>query len=141
MASRRIEGKVAKIVDETTIVINRGADSGVTEGMRFVIVAEGDDVTDPDTGRSLGTWEVLKGYLRATHVQPKLTVCAAASEALVEQEAAPRVAKTLSGAMVDVSFPKADADARLNVQSGDMSGRPNVGPVKVGDTVRSVEVT
>jgi hypothetical protein len=138
MTSRRIEGKVAKIVDESTVVINRGADSGVAEGMRFVIVAQGDEVMDPDTGRSLGTWEVVKGYLSATHVQPKLAVCAA-SQAAAEQEAAPRVAKTLSGAMVDVSFPKADADAKLNVQSGDMSGKPNVGPVKVGDTVRSVE--
>ncbi len=139
MASRRIEGKVAKIVDETTIVINRGSDSGVVEGMRFVIVAQGDEVPDPDTGRSLGAWEVVKGHLKATHVQPKIAVCAAASATPAVPQAAPGAARTLSGAMVDVSFPKHDAAVKLNVQSSDMSGKPNVGPIKVGDSVRSVE--
>ena len=46
-----IEGKVAAIVNERELAINRGADVGVKEGMIFKVVEPELDVTDPDTGR------------------------------------------------------------------------------------------
>ena len=130
-----IEGKVAKIIDETTVVINRGSVAGVKDNMKFAVVAEGDEVTDPDSGISLGAWDVVKGYVRATHVQERLSVCTAFDPAS-DQE---RTSKTLSAAMVDVSFPTPGAGASLPVQSSDVSGRPSVGPVRVGDIVKSID--
>ena len=135
--SKKIEGKVAKIVDDRTVVINRGSKDGVSENMTFAIVARGDEVTDPDSGESLGAWEVVKGQVKVTHVQEKLSVCSAFREA-VQEETNPKTGKTLSGAMVDVSFPR-EEDAKLDVQASDVSGRPQVGPIAVGDVVRSVE--
>lgn len=134
--STSIEGKIAKIVDEQTVVINRGSDAGVREGMKFAILAGGDTVTDPDTGESLGTWEVVKGCVKTTHVQERLSVCAVAGTEQTEEQKQP--SKTLSSAMVDVSFDKSDKN-KLNVRTADMSGRPKVGPVAIGDLVRSIE--
>ena len=132
-----ISGKVAKVIDEYTIVINRGSNDGVKEGMRFVVVAEGDEVNDPETGDSLGKWEVVKGRVVALHVQERLTVCT--SEPLGKEDAeAPR---TLSAAMVEVSMPhlRGVQRAKLNVRPSDVSGSPTVGPIAPGDRVRSVE--
>ena len=40
---------------------------------------------------------------------------------------------------VEVSFDKGDPDEKLAVRSSEMTGRPKVGPVAVGDRVRSIE--
>ena len=37
MSTEKIEGKVAKILDEYSIVINVGRDNGVVDGMVFVV--------------------------------------------------------------------------------------------------------
>ena len=131
-----IEGKIAKIVDEQTVIINRGSEAGVREGMKFAIFAAGDAVTDPDTGEALGTWEIVKGSLKVTHVQEKISVCCATQMDEAADQGKP--SKTLSSAMVDVSFDKG-AGSKLDVRAADMSGRPKVGPVTVGDSVRSIE--
>ena len=129
-----ITGKVAKIVDETTVVITVGAKDGVKDGMRFVIVTEGGEVKDPDTGESLGNWEVVKGRLVAAHVQEKMTVCVAELPKSEEGSGT----RTLSAAMIEVSMP-GRLTGKLNVLPGEASGSPEVGPVRVGDRVRSVE--
>lgn len=133
--STPIEGKIAKIVDERTVIVNRGSEAGVREGMKFAIFTGGDAVTDPDTGQSLGTWEIVKGHVEATHVQAEISVCAVTQ--IKEAAEQKKTSKTLSGAMVDVSFDTGGGG--LNVRAADMSGRPQVGPVAVGDSVRSIE--
>jgi len=64
-----MDTKVAKIVDEYTVVINKGSDAGVKAGQRFLIFAFGEDIIDPDTGESLGKLEIVKGTGRVTHCQ------------------------------------------------------------------------
>jgi len=39
----------------------------------FVVYAEGEELTDPDTGESLGTLEIVRGRAYAKHVQKRLT--------------------------------------------------------------------
>ena len=82
-----IIGKVAKILDEVKVVINRGSKDGVKPGMRFVAYAEADEVTDPDTGESLGKWELVSplsrvavaceagGLLIDVHNSPEEALC------------------------------------------------------------------
>lgn len=135
--SEAIEGKIASIVDECTVIINRGASAGVKEGMKFVIFVEGDSVKDPDSGESLGTWEIVKGYVSAAHIQEKISVCIVSQP---EEKDSPRSpSKTLSSAMVEVSFDSGDTGEKLAVRSSEMSGRPRVGPIAIGDRVRSIE--
>lgn len=68
-----IEGKVAEIIDEHTVVINRGYGQGVEEDMRFVIYEQGDEIKDPDTKKSLGRFEYVKAKVRVTNVSEKFS--------------------------------------------------------------------
>ena len=46
--------------------------------------------------------------------------------------------RTLSAAMIAVSLPSSSEMAKLNVRRADTSGMPEIGPIKVGDRVRSI---
>ena len=136
-----IEGKVARILDEQTLVLNVGRAAGVAQGMVFCIFAPVEDVKDPETGESLGAWEAVKGYVQATHPQERLAVCHAFTpqrrEALSGDE---RGTHTLSAELVAVSMLSGGplAQARLNVERSQLAGMPEVGPIKVGDLARSI---
>src|SRR3712207_8952239 len=70
-----VEGKVAKILGNNEIVINRGRNEGVSPGMLFEVFApEGEDVWDPDTGETLGTVEDVKAHAEVTEVKERLAV-------------------------------------------------------------------
>jgi hypothetical protein len=130
-----VEGLVARIVDDAALVINRGAQHGVKAGMRFAVFAEVEEVTDPETGDSLGRWELVKGLVAAAHVQEKMTVCGP----LPAEAAKLDDTHTLSYEMVVVSMSSGKSEERMNVDRSQASGRPKAGPIKVGDRVRSVE--
>lgn len=68
-----ITGKVVKILNADTIVINKGAADGVTTGNRFLIYHLGDELFDPDTKDSLGTLEIVCGEGKPTHIQEHIT--------------------------------------------------------------------
>jgi len=137
-----IEGKVAKILDDQTIVLNVGRTAGVAQGTLFCVYAAVEDVTDPDTGESLGSWEAVKGYVQATHPQERLTVCRAFSpKAARSQDPSERGTHTLSSELVAVSMLSGGplAQARLEVNKSQLAGMPEVGPISVGDLARSVD--
>jgi hypothetical protein len=70
-----VEGKVAKILGNNEIVINRGRNEGVRQGMLFEVFApEGEEVWDPDTGETLGTVEDVKAHAEVTEVKVRLAV-------------------------------------------------------------------
>ncbi len=133
-----IEGKIARILDEYNVVINVGRLHGVTEGRFFVIYSPGEeDLKDPDTGKSLGCLEVVKGYVSATHVQDNLTLCTAE---LPGQGGEVSGTQTLSGAMMAESMGlRAKVEAKLNVNPLQVSGMMRGGAISVGDRVRSLE--
>ena len=68
-----IEGRVARVLGDQEIIINRGREDGVKDGMVFVIYAEGDHITDPDTQEDLGAVETVKGKVGVYHVQDKMS--------------------------------------------------------------------
>ena len=70
-----VEGKVAKILGNNEVVINRGRTQGVRPGMLFEVFApEGEEVWDPDTGETLGTVEDVKAHAEVTEVKDRLAV-------------------------------------------------------------------
>jgi sporulation protein YlmC with PRC-barrel domain len=70
-----VEGKVAKVLGNNEIVINRGRSEGVRQGMLFEIFAlEGEEVWDPDTGETLGTVEDIKAHAEVSEVKERLAV-------------------------------------------------------------------
>ncbi len=69
-----IEGKVAKVLNKRELVINRGAEHGVENGMRFEVVDDFDPILDPDTGETLGTIKRVKIRVRVSYVQPRFSI-------------------------------------------------------------------
>jgi hypothetical protein len=66
------QGKVIKIVDEFTVVINKGIEDSVKQGDICLIYSLGEELFDPDTNESLGLLEIVKGQGKVIHVQDKI---------------------------------------------------------------------
>lgn len=70
-----IAGSVAQILNARELVINRGAEHGVSKGMRFAILdTKADDIRDPDTGEILGSVDRPKVTVEIVQVKPKLSL-------------------------------------------------------------------
>ena len=135
-----ISGKVAAIVDDTTLVLNVGRQHGVREGQMFAVVAAHQEIHDPDTGQSLGQWESVKARVVITHVQDRMST----ARSPVAEAGTPT--GTLSAMMVRHSFGlygqrERDGEREsLSVRSGSAHGRPRSQPIEVGDTARSISL-
>ena len=142
----KIEGKVAKILDEYSIVINIGRNHGVVDGMVFAVFIQSDEeVKDPDSSEVLGKLENIKEHVFVAHVQDKFSTCVAGEKGSPCEEHESHGAQTLSGAMMAESMPGSSgsnklSSERLNVNTSQISGIPQLGPISVGDMVRAVEV-
>ncbi len=133
-----IVAKVAAVMDDTTLVLNAGSQMGVKEGMLFDVVAQHQEITDPDTGDSLGQWEVAKARVVVTHVQERMSTVRSSLTAQAETSG------TLSTLMVRHSFglygEREGNRNALDVRTSGMAGRPAVKPIEVGDLARRVEL-
>lgn len=131
-----IVAKVAAVMDDTTLVLNAGSQMGVKEGMLFDVVAQHQEITDPDTGQSLGQWEVAKARVVVTHLQEKMSTVRSPLTAQAETSG------TLSTLMVRHSFglygEREGNRNALDVRTSGMTGRPAVKPIEVGDLARRV---
>lgn len=72
---KKITGEVAELIDDRTLVINRGSKDGVTLGMLFMVYdATGKVVKDPVTGDELGNIKLPKIEVKVTHVDEKYSL-------------------------------------------------------------------
>ena len=69
-----VEGKVAAVLNERDLVINKGSDAGVKDGMKFKVIVPEVTVADPDTGEVLGTIAKEKIRVKVVEVHPKFSV-------------------------------------------------------------------
>ena len=67
--------KIVKIISEYKVVVNAGSNSFIKEGDILEVYQPGQEVTDPETGESLGTLDFVKAKLRVVDVFPKMCVC------------------------------------------------------------------
>ena len=105
-----LEGKIAKILGNNEVVINRGRAQGVRQGMLFEIFApEGEEVWDPDTGETLGTVEDVKARAEVTEVKDRLAV-----------------ARLLNAGPQTGAFDLGDMQENLQRMFGQMFGEGNV---------------
>jgi hypothetical protein len=71
----RIEGKVARILNARTLVINKGSTAGIIVGMQFAILnSRGADIKDPDTGEIIGSVELPKVIVKVVQVHENMAV-------------------------------------------------------------------
>ncbi len=141
-----IEGKVTRILDEYRIVINVGRIDEVKEGMVFVVFTQSEDeIKDPDSGEVLGKLENVKDYISVAHVQDRFSTCVAREKKKMTKEGEAMGVQTLSGAMMAESMTarpesgKIDTE-KLNVNTSQITGIPQLGPISVGDKISSVEI-
>lgn len=67
-------GRVAKVINGSKIVVNRGSNNGVAVGKRAVLYSVGEEIVDPETQASLGKLEMPKGTGVVTSVQPTMCI-------------------------------------------------------------------
>ena len=128
-----LRGKVAAILNERELVINLGADTGVTEGMVFKVIQELPEIRDPDTGASLGAVSREKIQVRVVEVQPKLCVGATFQTYKVGGGG-------LSGMLRSLQQPE-ETRVRSLRDSGDLTFTPlqeKESLIKVGDIAEEV---
>jgi hypothetical protein len=143
-----VEGKVAKILGNNEIVINRGRNEGVRTGMLFeVFVPEGEEVWDPDTGETLGTVEDVKAHAEVTEVKERLAIARlqntrtpfGAMNIGEMQENLQRIFGQMFGEDVRVQNFGTGPGENLDLES--MLGGPleDLSKVQVGDAVREIK--
>ena len=75
MTDDLVRAKVARIINNTDLALNKGSDDGVEEGMKFAILSDaGEDIRDPDTGEVLDSIQIAKTVVKVIHVSPRLAV-------------------------------------------------------------------
>jgi len=75
MTDALIYAKVARILNNTDLALNRGAQDGVQEGMKFAILSDvGQEIRDPDTGEVLDSIQVAKTVVKIIHAAPRSSI-------------------------------------------------------------------
>ncbi|HEU0143163.1 MAG TPA: hypothetical protein VFQ47_00100 [Nitrososphaera sp.] len=74
MASKKIKGRIIRILDTKTVVINLGLEHGIGDESLFFILGEPESVIDPVTNEVLGTVKVTKARVKASQVFDKFTI-------------------------------------------------------------------
>ena len=69
-----IHGKVAAILNERDLVVNKGQADGVFEGMAFNVTEPNVSITDPDSGIELGVLTREKIKVKVFEVHPNFSV-------------------------------------------------------------------
>lgn len=73
---KKLLGRVASILNAKELVINIGANQGVTSGMKFAVMAEAPmSVADPETGEVLDMIDREKVRVEAVEVREKISIC------------------------------------------------------------------
>ncbi|MCI3029832.1 hypothetical protein LMF32_12335 [Desemzia sp. C1] len=125
------EASVVKIIDEYKLVINTGSNHDVKKGDIAEIFAIGEEVTDPSTGDSLGTMDIIKDELLVTIVYPNMSICE--KEKKITQVGATMTSISQAFAGQTISNPQ-----KIRINPEDISGgfEEQDLTIRIGDPVR-----
>lgn len=124
--------KIVKIISQTSVVMNAGLAESVKVGQRFQIIGKnGEQVIDPETGKSLGTLDEIKGTVEATHVYPAMTIL----ETLKHRSKTP-----INQGFAQTMIYGPEIPDQLNVKREDISGGmpSSDSPIEIGDEVIAI---
>ncbi len=136
MAKQFLRGQVAAILDDQRLLINLGIEQGVSINDRFVIFEFGNDITDPETGQSLGKLELIKAQVEAIHVQEKMSLVMPIQKETTTSSSvlSATLAQTHVGSSADLYRD------HLNIKKNQALGLSQVNSqITVGDKVRSIK--
>ena len=63
-----ISGKIIRIIDRRTVIINLGKNDGIKEDSVFSIMGSPEQISDPDTSEILGEVTIVKSRVKAKEV-------------------------------------------------------------------------
>ena len=127
-----IQGKVATILNERDLVINRGTIAGVKEGMVFAILEPTVEISDPDSGLSLGSITREKIRVKIVEVEKQFSVGKTYQTYSSGSMVAPNIALALGlNTATKVRTLQTD-DSAINLSSSGEEGRASV---DIGDLV------
>lgn len=129
-----ITGRIVRILDDHTVMLNVGSDAGVEGPMRFAIYTPYDTVTDPETGEDLGRYRRRKGAVVVQEIAPRFCVAAAPA---VTEEIVEEIGGILGFGSGRTKRTKVQR-RELNVEYGQVRGLPTGDTVRVGDIVEQV---
>lgn len=69
-----ISGKIIRIIDRRTVIINLGKNDGIKEDSVFSIMGSPEQISDPDTSEILGEVTIVKSRVKAKEVAEKFTI-------------------------------------------------------------------
>jgi hypothetical protein len=69
-----MEISVVRLIDNYSVVINKGSRDGIKNGSRFLIYSELEEIIDPETQENLGKLELPKGYAIIENIQERISV-------------------------------------------------------------------
>jgi hypothetical protein len=124
-----IEGRIIRIIDTRTVIINLGRNHGITDDAMFSIMGEPEEIVDSETGEMLGEVTVVKARVRANEVADRFTIATTKWSSRVYNY----------GNVFKGMFETKDIDAgELAVDAADLEPwtANTEHPVRVGDLVR-----
>ncbi len=132
-----LHGHIVRILDDQRLVINLGMEQGVSVGDHFFIYEEGDEISDPQTGESLGRLELLKAEVEAVHVQEKITLVSPLKKDQPQKQTV--LSATLAQVYQSDTVGADKQRGHLNVRQNQITGLYQASPITVGDAVRSAK--
>lgn len=128
---RTIEGKVAKILNNRELAMNRGRNQGVELGMKFAVI-EDLEVLDPDTKQQLGS--VNRESIRVKVVQ------VFDDFSIAQTYQTYRVPSVADSVLLASLAPRLGRTTNVRtIQSPGASPDSTAVPIKIGDRVLQVE--
>ncbi|SIT91479.1 hypothetical protein [Edaphobacillus lindanitolerans] len=127
--------KVAKILDEYTLIINGGSADNVHVDDTFNILdKDGSPVKDPDTDEIIGHLDLIKGTVVVTLVQERMSVCTSPERVNYKFMANLNILKG--------NFTYSEKE-RLNVDLDQLTGElgKSEEPIRVGDPAKLIKTS
>lgn len=136
MAMKTINGKIIRILDTKTVIINLGTKDGITNASYFNILGEPEDIIDPFTKDVLGRVNVVKAKLKTSHADEKFTI---ASTKWIQHNL--KFTNTLNVGFGNLFEEQEVDEGELKVENSEIEPwkAKSETPVKVGDVV-TVEI-
>jgi hypothetical protein len=131
---RKFPAKILKVIDEKTIVIDRGMEDGVKDGDVFLVYALGEEIIDPDTKENYGKLEIVKGRAIVEHTQERIATLKSSKTVLPDK-------KVIYRKPIGKTFGLLSALGGAMETKEEVHGEEEILPfenVKIGDLVKPI---